>query len=186
MDQNAVISACTVNADGARNNNCEGLRLCCAGAMKSCPVCTLENEDAVLACAACGTELPGGQLVQCPACTYENPKMADRCEMCEAVLEAEVEWRCIACGQSEEELTAAAEEAEAEERIIWLPCAHRACMACHRRWIQAQDEKSKEPTCLACEASGGDVKPLDDACIREILGKKACMGAEVSIGGAQL
>ena len=174
-------------------------------AMKRCPACTLDNEEDVLACSACGTELLSGsdELVRCPVCTVDNPKLAERCHICEATLPYALhsEWKCSACGETATELIAAAEEAvakhavdggkkkkkkkekpakkgeeeeEPKEPIMWLPCAHRACVACHAKWIQARDEEGKEPTCLTCNASdGGDAKPLDDACIRAILGRIA-------------
>ena len=145
-------------------------------AMKRCPVCTLENEENALACTVCRVELPSGsdETRRCPTCTFENPKLAESCQVCEAQLsQAEQEWKCRACGETVEKLMAAAEEAEANEPFIWLPCAHRACVACHAKWIQAQDEEGEEPTCLTCKASDGSAKPLDDACIRAILGKEA-------------
>ena len=135
--------------------------------MKSCPRCTLENNDDALQCSACTTLLvasgeSNGSV--CPTCTFVNHNMASRCNICETELNAEQEWSCLACCQTVEQLEVAG------MRVLWLPCAHRACAECHKQWIRRQDDEGKEPTCLTCEASGSEAIRLDDVSIKQILG----------------
>ena len=59
-------------------------------------------------------------------------------------------------------------------RRMSVPCAHRACVECYRRYIGEQDDAGKEPTCLTCEANGNKVDPqIYDAAFKEILGADA-------------
>lgn len=147
--------------------------------MKPCPACTFHNTDSALQCSVCGAEFTSqSNVVACPACTFENEETASTCIICNAALPGQEEqaqqetWACSVCQQTESEL----------ERVVWLACAHRACVDCHVRWIKSQDEMGRDPTCLSCdeERSRRDdpsdtARTLDDNDIRQILGDAAHM-----------
>ena len=117
-----------------------------------------EREKASAAVRACGEDLEKALVW-----------LVDGASRCEAEPAAD-EWSCSTCYQTAEELEAAGQQ------ILWLPCAHRACVRCHRHWIESQDEQGRPPTCMACKAEAADdsaVQPLDDASIRALLGAEA-------------
>ena len=96
--------------------------------MKQCSACTLENLDSALVCTACGSDLPDDEAtVACPMCTLKNHASASICEACgeELPQQPPQRWACISCGDTEEALSASG------QAIVWLPCAHRACVTCH-------------------------------------------------------
>ena len=124
-----------------------------------CTACTFVNKQGALQCGECRAPLVMRDANMCPQCTLLNEALNTHCSACGALLQ---EWTCPTCCCTQSELEDAGQRIE-----LATPCCCRACVECHRKWIEEQDSKRKDATCLMCNSV------LDVEAIRSILGAEA-------------